>query len=179
MGRIVTFSGGEAGRWAITRINAICGGALPAASRLSVTLDGPDAPNPGDAWQLRGFQSNLRYTTRAEADRLSEVQPGLDRAAATRAALIPIRKSEAWWTLAQDERRSLFEETSHHTQIGLDFLPAIARRLNHCRDLGEPFDFLTWFEFAPEHEADFDRLVERLRRAVRQLPSAAPAAPAR
>ena len=39
----------------------------------------------------------------------------------------------------------------------------IARRLHHGRDLGEPFDFLTWFEFAPEHASAFEELVDRLR----------------
>ena len=77
--------------------------------------------------------------------------------------MIPIRKSEAWWDLAQDERRAVFEETSHHTLIGLDYLPAVARQLYHCRDIGEPFDFLTWFEYAPEHSASFEALVLRLR----------------
>lgn len=44
-------------------------------------------------------------------------------------------------------------------------LPAIARRLHHCRDLGpdEPFDFLTWFDFAPQHEPAFDQLLLALR----------------
>lgn len=49
--------------------------------------------------------------------------------------------------------------------IGLQYLPAIARRLHHCRDLGEnePFDFLTWFEYAPADEAAFNRLAAELR----------------
>ena len=62
-----------------------------------------------------------------------------------------------------EDRRAIFEETSRHTAIGLEYLPAIARRLHHCRDIGEPFDFLTWFEFAPQHAAAFDELVARLR----------------
>ena len=33
----------------------------------------------------------------------------------------------------------------------------------HSRDLGEPFDFLTWFEFAPQHDAAFDELLGMLR----------------
>ena len=65
--------------------------------------------------------------------------------------------------LAQDERRRIFEESSHHVAIGLEYLPAVARRLHHGRDLGEPFDFLTWFEFAPKHAAAFEELVLRLR----------------
>ncbi|MFL6711566.1 MAG: chlorite dismutase, partial [Sulfurifustis sp.] len=52
-----------------------------------------------------------------------------------------------------------------HVVLGLEYLPAIARRLHHCRDLGtaEPFDFLTWFEFAPAYAPAFDELVGRLR----------------
>ena len=92
-------------------------------------------------------------------------QQGLGRPEATHAALIPLRKNAAWWALTQDERRKIFEEQSHHNQIGMRYLPAIARRLHHCRDLSEnePFDFLTWFEFAPAHAGDFDQLLAALR----------------
>lgn len=116
-----------------------------------------------EQWRLRGVSSNLRYAERAEVARLQAVQPVLGRREARCAALIPIRKSAAWWALAQDERRAIFERDSRHTQIGLDYLPAIARKLHHSRDLGEPFDFLTWFEFAPEHAPAFDELLQRLR----------------
>jgi len=78
-------------------------------------------------------------------------------------ALIPIRKSPEWWALSQHERRAIFEAESHHTEIGLAYLPQIARQLHHARDLGEPFDFLTWFEFAPEHESEFNSLLVQLR----------------
>ncbi len=50
-----------------------------------------------------------------------------------------------------------------HIKIGLEYLPAVARRLYHGRDLGEPFDFLTWFEYAPQHAPEFEELVARLR----------------
>jgi hypothetical protein len=30
-----------------------------------------------------------------------------------------------------------------HDKTGLRYLPEVARRLHHSRDLGEPFDFLT------------------------------------
>jgi hypothetical protein len=45
----------------------------------------------------------------------------------------------------------------------MTYLPRIARRLYHARELGEPFDFLTWFEFAPEHAQAFEDLVGMLR----------------
>ncbi len=86
------------------------------------------------------------------------------RSEATCAALIPIRKTAKWWDLAQDERRAIFEEQSRHIGIGLEYLPAVARRLHHSRELGEPFDFLTWFEYAPEHADAFEDMVGELRR---------------
>jgi hypothetical protein len=54
---------------------------------------------------------------------------------------------------------------SEHARIGLRYFPALARRLHHCRDLAEnePFDFLTWFEYAPADEGTFNTLLEALR----------------
>jgi hypothetical protein len=160
---IIYFSGGPAGEWAVASQAAVRGPALPIVQRLSM-LQG--RPHIDASWSLRGVTSHLRYTTRFEAQKLARSQPSLGRAQATCAALIPIRKSEAWWALAQDERREIYEERSRHTSIGLEYLPRIARRLHHCRDLGQPFDFLTWFEFAPEHSAAFDELLGRLRASV-------------
>jgi len=117
----------------------------------------------GAAWLLRGVTSNTRYTTRAEDEALAASQPELGRPEATQAALIPIRKADKWWSLAQDQRRAIFEQRSRHIGTGLRYLPAVARRLHHCRDLGEPFDFLTWFEYAPQHSGAFEELVGQLR----------------
>lgn len=159
----VAFVAGAAGAWRIDRIEAASGESVPGAERLAV-LEGPEttAPEPS-VWTLRGLTSNTRYTHRAEVDALASRQEGLRRPHATRAALIPIRKTDAWWALAQDERRAIFEEQSRHIGIGLDYLPAVARRLHHSRDLDEPFDFLTWFEFAPEHADAFEAMVGKLR----------------
>lgn len=156
-----SFLGGNQGPWKVTRMSAYRGSGLDAVERVEV-LNG-DEPSASAKWRLRGFTSNVRYATQSEVQTLRATQEGLGRPQATCAALIPIKKSARWWELAQDERRAIFEETSKHTAIGLEYLPAIARRLHHSRDLGEPFDFLTWFEFAPEHTAQFDKLVARLR----------------
>ncbi|MBA4048983.1 MAG: chlorite dismutase, partial [Sphingomonas sp.] len=99
------------------------------------------------------------------APELAEIrakQEGLGRPASTRAALIPIRKSAEWWEMAQDQRRGVYERGSH-LPIGLDYLPGVARKLYHSRDHGEAFDFLTWFEFAPDQEEAFDHMLVRLR----------------
>ncbi len=160
---LVTFIAGATGAWRIDRIDPVVGPSLPAAEQLAV-FEGASAPAPMvGAWVLRGVTSNTRYTSRAETDALGARQQGLARPGATRAALIPVRKTGAWWELAQDERRAIFEERSRHIGIGLEYLPAVARRLHHARELGEPFDFLTWFEYAPEHAASFEELVRRLR----------------
>ena len=133
------------------------------AERLAVT-EGADAGVPPDSpWRLTGFTSELRYTHAGERQKLVAVQAPLGRAQASRAALIPIRKNAKWWELAQDERRAIFEERSRHIAIGHEYLPAVARRLHHCRGTGGPFDFLTWFEYAPEAEPAFDAMLVRLR----------------
>ena len=157
------FVAGADGEWRIERIFPVRGEALPPALRLA-RIEGP-MPATRGIWTLRGTTSNDRYVTRAEKDALRAVQPPLGRPDSTRAALIPVRKSPAWWELAQDERRRILEDRSRHISTGLRYLPAIARRLYHCRDLGEPFDFLTWFEYAPSDADRFEELVSELRRS--------------
>ncbi len=156
---ITRFTGGDAGQWRVTAITAVQGATVPVAGFLDISNTGKAT---GSSWCLRGTASNLRYTTAEERRQLQAKQEGLGRPASTRAALIPIRKSAAWWSMAQDERRAVYEQGSH-LPIGLDYLPGVARKLYHSRDLGEDFDFLTWFEFSPENEAAFDQMLDRLR----------------
>ena len=160
----VAFAGSSSGTWTVERMEPVSGPALAPASHVEVIHGIPaDAPVRDVSWVLRGVTSNERYVTRVERDVLAARQEPLGRPGSTRAAFIPIAKSERWWELAQDERRRIFEERSRHVAVGLEYLPGIARRLHHGRDLGEPFDFLTWFEFAPADAARFEELVRRLR----------------
>jgi hypothetical protein len=163
--RLFTFVGGKMGQWSVVSVKATIGDPLPAVERLDIVSGAVAALPKGGTWMLRGVTSNDRYVTRDEKDRLIEKQVELGRPEATRMALIPIRKNAKWWTLTQDERRALFEETSKHVTIGLKYLPGVARRLHHCRDLGdsEPFDFLTLFDFAQTDAKAFDDLVAELR----------------
>ena len=160
---LVAFCGGADGPWRVLEMRTCRGAALASAPRVSVIEGGLALPASNPAWTLRAVTSHHRYVERAESSALLRVQAPLGRPEATRAALIPITKSETWWTLPQDERRAIFEDRSKHIAATMRFLPAIARRLHHGRDLGEPFDFLTWFEYAPEHAALFDDLVALLR----------------
>lgn len=156
------FVGGSKGNWRVTNMQTITGEGLKPIQNLLISTSFNEAPLE-QAWVLRGFSSNIRYSERHEVEQLKQKQSGLGRSEATSAVIIPMSKSDEWWSLAQDERRKLFEETSKHTQIGLKYLPGIARKLYHSRDLGEQFDFITWFEFEPKYTDAFSELVAALR----------------
>src|SRR5688572_11725521 len=163
--RLFSFIAGSDGPWRVERIAPVTGEPVPPAARISVVADAATDLPSSASWSLRGITSNERYVEREEKTTLAARQQGLGRADATRAALIPIRKNAAWWALTQDERRAVFEAQSQHIAIGLKYLPAVARRLHHCRDLGpsEPFDFITWFEYTPSDSGLFDELLQALR----------------
>lgn len=158
-----TFQGGDSGQWRVISLDPVIGETLPPAARLSITRGNALPMTSSAPWTLSGFASNVRYVERPEKIQLSATQLPLGREGATRAALIPIKKTPAWWDMTQDERRTVFEAQSHHIADSLKYLPIIARQLYHSRDLGQPFDFLTWFEYAPEHSTDFESLVSHLR----------------
>ncbi len=161
-----TFRGGQSGGWRITALAPVKGASPAAMPSLSVVhseaIALPLLPSQ-TSWRLAGVASHVRYVERPEKTLLAEAQAGLGRPEASCAALIPIRKSAAWWELTQEERRRIFEDQSHHIAVGLKYLPMIARQLYHCRDLGEPFDFLAWFEYAPQNALFFEDLVRALR----------------
>jgi len=167
---MTTFVGGASGDWRVLSISPVKAEGLALVPHLAI-LDETAIVRATDSvtgasgvrWLLRGVSSYLRYVERAEKTRLDEASPPLGRPEATRAALIPIRKSAAWWDLPQDERRAIFETRSHHIADSMKYMPAVARRLYHARDLGEPFDFLTWFEYAPKDADLFEDLVRMLR----------------
>lgn len=163
--RLFTFVGGKMGGWTVVSSKAIVGDPLPPVDRLEIVSGAVATMPDGGKWTLRGVTSNDRYVTRGEKDHLVKTQAALGRPDSTHAALIPIRKSAKWWALTQDERRSIFEEKSKHNAIGLKYLPGVARRLHHCRDLNEaePFDFLTLFDFTKADANAFDDLVAALR----------------
>ncbi|KJV08776.1 chlorite dismutase [Elstera litoralis] len=161
--RLYRFIGGNQGEWSVLAIRSVIGETLPMAARLAVVQG--NGPVENSAWALSGVTSYGRYATQTEQASLAAVQVPPGRAESTCAALIPIKKNAAWWNLTQDARRQIFEERSRHTAIGVRYLPAIARRLHHCRDLAEPapFDFLTWFDYAADQTQAFEDLVGALR----------------
>ena len=160
--RLIRFVGGNAGVWRVMGIHSVLGDVLPQVERITICRGNEGLP-PEYKWTLSGVISNVRYVERPEQKELASKQAPLGRSEATMAALIPIRKTMAWWNLTQEERRNIFERKSHHIAEGIKYLPPIARQLYHSRDIGEPFDFLTWFEYAPQYSDAFEDLVRTLR----------------
>jgi hypothetical protein len=163
--RATTFIGGDHGEWSVVSQRTLSGAPVEPVARINMLSGMPTDIAPNAAWTLRGVATNDRYTTSVEKAELIKRQAPIGRPEATRAALILLRKTAAWWGLAQDQRRAILEEQSHHIAIGLRYLPAIARRLLHCRDFGtnEPFDFLGFLDYAPSDEEAFDDMLGQLR----------------
>lgn len=162
--KIISFVGSDEGKWNIISIKTICGDPLPVCKRVDIR-EGYDFPGGIKAdWILKAFKSNLRYTTREEKTLLDKKSRALGQPEYDYAALIPIKKSDDWWLLTQDERREIFEEDSQHIKISSQYLTMISRQLHHSRDLGEAFDFITWFEFSSSHLSQFDELCNTLRK---------------
>jgi hypothetical protein len=124
--RLVRFVGGNTGIWRVLSIHSVQGDGLPQAERVAVRRS--DEPSPLESqWTLSGVISNVRYVERPEQQELTLKQSPLGRPKATMAALIPIRKTAAWWNLTQEERRNIFENKSHHISEGVKYLPSVAR----------------------------------------------------
>ncbi|MBI1375700.1 MAG: chlorite dismutase [Phycisphaera sp.] len=163
--RLFNFIGGARGRWHAVKALSVIGDPLPDVAAIDIVPGRCDTLPPDAKWRLRGVTSYERYVTRDERTKLVANSPTLDRPGATSAAFIAISKSAEWWGMTADERREILESRSRHIATGMSYLPEVARRLHHGRDLGEPFDFLTWFEFAPEDAEAFDALVDALRQS--------------
>lgn len=162
--RITSFLGGTEGEWSVTSQTTLRGDPVESVARVAM-VSGALTSSDTAAWILRGAFTHDRYTTRDEKTELVAKQSPIGRREATRSALILLRKNAAWWSLAQNERRAILEEQSHHIAIGMRYLPAVARRLLHCRDFAtqEPFDFLGFLDFAPENESAFNAMLDELR----------------
>ncbi|OAI47969.1 hypothetical protein AYO44_08240 [Planctomycetaceae bacterium SCGC AG-212-F19] len=141
---------------------------LEVATRMP-ERDGGQPP----ALLFRGVPQHLEYMSKAQREELKS-RPEFPASKDTIAVVIPIRKSAAWWALAHDERMAYFQKTADHkghTALGTPYVDRIHRKLYHTRYAVETtgHDFITYFEFQREHEADFKRLLAALR-DVKQNP---------
>jgi Chlorite dismutase len=126
-------------------------------------------PKGSSVIQFYGVTQHLHYTSDAQRRELDERSiPELEPSDHTTAVLIPIRKSEEWWKLSQDQRQAYFQKTDTHeghTAIGLMYVQQIFRKLYHSRYLGVvlSYDFLTYFEFEDGYKKNFRALLNELR----------------
>jgi len=107
--RLIRFAGGSSGVWRVLALRSVRGEALPHVERVAIYRG--KEPLPFESrWTLSGVISNTRYVERPEQQELTLKQAPLGRLEATTAALIPIRKTAAWWNLTQEERPERFRE---------------------------------------------------------------------
>jgi len=158
-----SFIAGDRGAWEVTSMSRVIGEALEAAPFFEIRNEYLIRPPVDFRWLLRGVTSSQRYVESPGQANLMSAQPQLGRPGATCAAFIPIRKKDEWWALTEEERHALFGENSNQSASGLRGLPSVARKLHHCRDLSEPFDFLTWFEYEPRDSAAFEDMIAEMR----------------
>lgn len=157
------YIGGSSGQWRVTQMITHSGPALKAVSYMDVVNGTLEKLPWGTSWVLNGVISNTRYVTREEVEPAGKRNVRSFGGEASCAAMIAIRKSPQWWKLAQEKRREIVEEQSQHLESWLNFWPALARRLQHGRDLGDQFDFVTWFEYAPSDVVEFEEMLAVLR----------------
>lgn len=114
-------------------------------------------------WLLRGVTSKQRFV--GDPEKLCQMlpQPQLGRPCATCAAFIPVKKKQSWWELSEEEKREIQACEPIKTADALKPLQGIAKQFHHSRDLGEPFDFLAWFEYSPEESGVFEEMIASLR----------------
>lgn len=151
-------------RYRVLSVTTIAGqplsGIEPGGELLRIESTAQPPPGAGD---LVGVTRHLGYQTAAER---VELAPPAPPASGGFCVLIPISKSAAWWNLAQDERILAFRgrPPRGHVAVGRPYANRIFRKLYHGRYLpGAGWDFLTYFEFETEREAEFRALVAALR----------------
>src|SRR5690242_15426002 len=105
--QLYSFVGGKRGRWQVTKIAIVIGAPLETVQSVDVAAGNVTNLSDDVSWILRGATSYERYVNRNEQQSLTAIQAPLDRPEATCAALIPVRKSAAWWALPSDERRAI------------------------------------------------------------------------
>ena len=141
------------------------------AGQFMARIETAESFSSNEHLKFKGTLRHLQYTPSEVRSELQTISAGIYPASdSTLAVLIPIRKSESWWALSQDERQKHFEKHSTqrtHTRIGYDYAAQIYRRLYHSRYLESnpplDYDFLTYFEFDRKDRGLFRQLLAELR----------------
>ena len=163
---LLNYIGGTTGSWRVNSVTTHSGAPLKSVTHVEIVKGRVGRPSAGSSWVLRGVVRNTRFVTREERPILESRYLKQGPVETTCAALIPIRKSAAWWNLEHDEQQEIIDARSRQLGTITRFLPAIARRFLYGRDLGEPFDMVTWFEYSSRDQSIFDDLAGALRSSM-------------
>lgn len=160
---LLHYVGAASGPWRVTEMTTLSGAPLKPATHVQIAHGQVNPLRVRSSWVLKGVVRNTRFFSREERLPLNAHRFAPNPSETTCAALIPIRKSAEWWKLDDEDRQQIVEARSRAITRGFGFIPAIARRLLYGRDLGEPFDLVTWFEYSPSDARIFDDLTCALR----------------
>jgi hypothetical protein len=166
---IPTPAGGVRNRYRVNAVEVIKG-PTPALPEPGWELHRIEAETPisaSSAFQIRGVTGTAQYTDPSAPYAAAN---GLRALPVTNepifAVILPLRKTQAWWDLPFEQRKSHFHRDAthpHHTDVGVPYVPKIHRRLFHAREFTRDYDFVTYFEFRAADEPAFRRLCRELR----------------
>ncbi|HEU0122088.1 MAG TPA: chlorite dismutase family protein [Bryobacteraceae bacterium] len=154
------------GRYRVDTVHILRGPApAPPSSRSFLfRIEAPEPLSLPSAVQLGGTAGAAQYTDPAAPTAAANGLGPLP--APCRAVLIPLRKSKSWWDLDASSRRAYFHASPthpNHTDVAAPYIKQIHRRLFHARGTTPDYDFLTYFEFLPQDESAFRKLLAALR----------------
>ena len=161
-------------RYRVDSSNVLRGDAVanfkPGAEIVRVCSNEPLDECADRAPPLSGCTQHLHYTSDMQRERLVAISAKeIPAAEKPVTVLIPIRKSDAWWSMGQNARAEFMNGAAAHrghTAIGEEYAALIFRQLLHARYLDsskKPYDFLTYFEFRDADREWFKGLLNRLR----------------
>ena len=110
MDNLFCFTGGNQGSYQVIKMEVKSGPTLQTIAHLDIYPASLKNSANECNWVLIGFISNLIYAESLEKKELVSIQSDLGKGEPTCAVLIPMKKSATWWSLAQDERREIFEK---------------------------------------------------------------------
>jgi len=119
-----------------------------------------------------GVTQELNYTNTATLERLKAAAPKRDDGKnQPNAVVLPLSKTNAWWTLPLDKRENYFNQRPEsfgkkqlgHNVIGFMYIGKIFRKLYHSRFIDSQQDFVTYFEFSNDNSEAYKKLLNGLR----------------
>lgn len=158
-----SFIAGDRGSWEVLSMLPVIGQSLEPAPFFDIRNEYLMRAPVDIRWLLRGVTSRRSFADAPGNFCEMLPQPQLGRPCATCAAFIPVKKCLAWWELNESEKREIHDMESNKTARWLKHSNGIARQFHHSRELGEPFDFLAWFEFSPKESGAFEEMMSSLR----------------